>query len=252
MVGYALTGGKGGTLAVKGTSSGERVPVQVPSVSKSTTNKPGTGKEVRTAGRASSAASTTQPKVSLDDAPDPGSGLLQKDTRVSPLHGVISQGLAELAQSEGWNEQQSALGSLAAKLMSTTTTTGSTGRVDELSERSFVRMLALRADPSQRKKAIDDGKKLAEFATVALGTDGLENLGKAGENAQLRQDLAEVQAALAHVLAQPNNATYLEKLAQDVEHLNAKWVEPSGQKSGHPRLQAVVGIVRILRDYAKD
>ncbi len=171
----------------------------------------------------------------------------------SPLSGLIADGLTQLAKAEGWGAQQSALEVLVGAMRSGARAAPEPApRADGASELAFEGLLGRQVGPERREEARQDARQLARLAVVVLGTAGLDGQKRGDRSAQIAADLAEVRSALAAVVASPDPAktARLETLAKDLEWVASVLGRSKGTAAAQPRVDALVGLLKILVRYA--
>lgn len=179
----------------------------------------------------------------------------------SVLQDVIQAGLTSLAKAESWQATDNALGVLVKAMVGASASSkadGGAALVGTLSM-EFSRLLRDFVPPGDAGALVQlkkDAQSLVSLAVVALGTEGLEGLSRAKQEAQLETDVRAIHGALADVLKLP--AEQRSKLLGATDQLltwkanvldrSAKALEAAGVNTP-TRLDALAGILKIVNRY---
>ncbi len=173
----------------------------------------------------------------------------------SPLQGVIQEGLTQLAAAEGWEAQQNALDVLVgAMLKSPNANKAETTKADAMSAMGFGQVLSKYVPVTDRAKVKGDAQQLATLAVVALGTDGLAGTRKSDQEEQIKTDLKEIKGALSSVmeLAPDQRAARLDNLSSDLSWVAGVLGRTDVRSEAPARIDALVGMLKILSKYAQN
>ena len=199
---------------------------------------------------------TSAPRAQVEqDLPERIPGLAAKP---SVLQDVIQAGLSNLAQAEGWQATDNALGVLVKAMVGASAASNTPAPSGQL-PMEFSQMLrgfVPPGDASALKQLKADAQQLVKLAVVALATKDLEG-SKAKQEAQLEVDVGVIKDALKDVLQLPAeergqvlSATdrYLSWKANVLDR-GSKALQ-SANVDAPARLDALVGLLRIVAKYA--
>ena len=179
----------------------------------------------------------------------------------SVLHDVIQAGLSSLAKAESWQATDNALGVLVKAMVGASASSKPEpgASLPGTLSMEFSRLLRDFIPPGdaaalgQLKK---DAQTLVSLAVVALGTEGLEGLPRAKQEAQLETDVRTIHGALGDVLKLPAEQRSQLLGATDrvlswkanIMDRSAKALEAAGVNTP-TRLDALSGILQIVNRY---
>lgn len=187
----------------------------------------------------------------------------------SPLSGVIQQGLAKLAQGQGWENKEKALDVLVRAMGATAMAAPPNLEAIAAKYRQQLRSARLKRSKKLGKGELEEAKEDAEsllaLAVVALGEDGEGEKRRGKQDQQLLLDLDELHTAVVDVLhpetsgKAPNPGARAQLLSRAESLAWANTIIARGRAAfegahvkAEARVEALAGILRILAKYAEE